>query len=476
MSSVKFTPSPEQQAVIDHRGGHLQVIACAGAGKTEAISRRVASLFTLFEHDVADFDWSDKDVAVLDRLTQKAGAELLRPVVRNGKKALLATQYVGVFRLGSRTVQVLPKIYRAEETTDPAKRATRNLLHMLQIANEVQIREQGLAKLLKENMDWFEILTRLFALHLREEWQRGPSRGYLLVEDDLPTLKGKWRIAEQIRRPRRDHLFSVAYDEFTADIPLNRVFRFVVERLWGATRDGENRQILGELRQWLDEVTVLPFVTASDASPSLLTRLNRRLEPLLNLARLFLDGGTLQLAAKDLSAFAFVFDMNRVFEGFVVNFVCKHRQEILPLELRDCDLLPQARGVSRCLATSDGKSRFHLKPDLAVRSGGTFPLLMDAKYKRLEPDVSGASVSQGDFYQMFAYAQRYDCPRVLMLYPQTADMPNEGCWEFVLGGTNGKTVVAATVDVRDDVCSAKGRTQLVERLGKLFQEHRCCHD
>lgn len=39
-----FSPSPEQQRVIDHRDGHLQVIACAGAGKTEAISRRVASL------------------------------------------------------------------------------------------------------------------------------------------------------------------------------------------------------------------------------------------------------------------------------------------------------------------------------------------------------------------------------------------------------------------------------------------------
>jgi hypothetical protein len=26
-----------------------------------------------------------------------------------------------------------------------------------------------------------------------------------------------WRIAEQIRRPARDHVFAVAYDEFTAD-------------------------------------------------------------------------------------------------------------------------------------------------------------------------------------------------------------------------------------------------------------------
>jgi DNA helicase-2/ATP-dependent DNA helicase PcrA len=44
MNKAAFKPSPEQEKVIAHRGGHLQVVACAGAGKTEAISRRVSSL------------------------------------------------------------------------------------------------------------------------------------------------------------------------------------------------------------------------------------------------------------------------------------------------------------------------------------------------------------------------------------------------------------------------------------------------
>ncbi len=42
--ATAFTPTPEQSAVIGHGAGHLQVIACAGAGKTEAISRRVVAL------------------------------------------------------------------------------------------------------------------------------------------------------------------------------------------------------------------------------------------------------------------------------------------------------------------------------------------------------------------------------------------------------------------------------------------------
>jgi DNA helicase-2/ATP-dependent DNA helicase PcrA len=44
MTTALFQPSTEQQQVIAHRGGHLQVIAAAGSGKTEAVSRRVCSL------------------------------------------------------------------------------------------------------------------------------------------------------------------------------------------------------------------------------------------------------------------------------------------------------------------------------------------------------------------------------------------------------------------------------------------------
>ena len=43
-TQIGFTPSNEQQAAIDYRGGHLQIIACAGSGKTEATSQRVAKL------------------------------------------------------------------------------------------------------------------------------------------------------------------------------------------------------------------------------------------------------------------------------------------------------------------------------------------------------------------------------------------------------------------------------------------------
>ena len=39
---MKFTPS--QQAAIAHVQGNLQLIACAGSGKTEVVAQRVVNL------------------------------------------------------------------------------------------------------------------------------------------------------------------------------------------------------------------------------------------------------------------------------------------------------------------------------------------------------------------------------------------------------------------------------------------------
>jgi DNA helicase-2/ATP-dependent DNA helicase PcrA len=43
-AAMSFQYSKAQEAIIGHRGGHLQVVACAGSGKTETVAVRVATL------------------------------------------------------------------------------------------------------------------------------------------------------------------------------------------------------------------------------------------------------------------------------------------------------------------------------------------------------------------------------------------------------------------------------------------------
>ena len=91
--TVKITLSPAQLEVVNARGCHVQVIACAGSGKTESVSRRVAAL-------IAEGVKSDEIVAFT--FTDRAATELKERIVRRvgelvGSDAAgrLAQMYVG---------------------------------------------------------------------------------------------------------------------------------------------------------------------------------------------------------------------------------------------------------------------------------------------------------------------------------------------------------------------------------------------
>lgn len=70
---MRIVLSPAQQRVIDHRGAPLQVIACAGSGKTESISRRVAALIG---------EGATPESIVAFTFTERATAELKDRIVR----------------------------------------------------------------------------------------------------------------------------------------------------------------------------------------------------------------------------------------------------------------------------------------------------------------------------------------------------------------------------------------------------------
>lgn len=280
-------------------------------------------------------------------------------------------------------------------------------------------------------------------------------------------LRGTWRIGEQLRHPVSKHRFAVAHDEFLTDNPLNRVLRFVVESLWWRSRDARNRRMLAELRHAMEQVTLLPSISAETADTVVLTRLNVRYAPVLNLARFFLRGWAPHVTSGSVNSFAFVVDMNQVFEVFIINFIRKHRDTILPDELRTAGLLRQSVGAARYLAHVSGKQAFRLRPDLACRVGQQFPVLVDAKYKRVNPNDTGAGIANADFYQMYAYAHRYHSKRVILLYPQTAELASPLDLTFHLSDCDA-TIVAATVDLRGNLGSVETRAYLTNRLKSLF--------
>ena len=134
-------------------------------------------------------------------------------------------------------------------------------------------------------------------------------------------------------------------------------------------------------------------------------------------------------------------------------------------------MLPQSQGATLYLAKRDSANVFRLRPDLALRDGDYFPLLIDMKYKWLDADVRASGIAQADFYQMYAYARRYECPRVLMLYPQTSEMPYPHRARFITA-EGDKIIEAATIDLRLNMSGSEGKRSLIEEIGSIVSSQK----
>jgi 5-methylcytosine-specific restriction enzyme subunit McrC len=392
---------------------------------------------TLFEHQFRSFTEMDMDsehplILGIEQLNQSQGKDL----VILQRKGIKATQFVGVIRTGQITLQILPKIdYSSEGDANAAlfsaphnqatSSATSNLLFLLSYALDLAVYEKEIAGLSHQALDWSEFLTRLLASDLHRLMKRGLLQNYITREDRLPVMRGRWRIEQQlIRQPHVKHRFDVRFDEFSPDIFINQVFRLTVENLLFQTRDPGNRRMLTDVYDWLSPVRKLGFVSSSDLDRVIFTRLNEHYRPVFNLARMFLEHSTPLLSVGNTKTFAFVFDMNLLFERFVGGFLARQWQAIFPTQWEEIQTRFQANERSFYLAkrTSDEKSVFKLIPDILLenRWGQQTRLVVDTKYKHLNPEQRKLGVSEGDFYQMLAYLKGLECPRGLILYPQTA--------------------------------------------------------
>lgn len=388
---------------------------------------------TFFEHQTRpyrDLGWpADAPLlGALERLNEAAQCEYFRV----GRHGLTARQFVGVLRVGGETIQVLPKIDHGAGASDAhpstpsyraaAQSAARNLLHLLSYTHELEVCEADVAALDVTRSTWFELLTRLFAQDLHRLAQQGFQHGYVGHEDNLAVLKGRWLLSRQLTRsPQTLHRFDVAYDEFTANTPLNQVLATAVARLAPRSIDPFNRRLLADLSGWLAEVDKLPRVSAQVFSAIHFSRLNERFRPAFNLARLFLEGQAEQVRGGETEAYAFMFDMNTLFELFVARFLMRHRAAALPTQWQSAAVIRQGerQGLYLARRLPGREQAFHLKPDLMLRGVDGRPLLaLDTKYKALRSDSLKSGVAEGDAYQMLAYAVRLGCPAALMLYPQ----------------------------------------------------------
>ena len=364
------------------------------------------------------FPWlSEAEAQALLRLN-----DLRRGFCQRLSGGIKLAQHCGIVRLPTCVVEVLPKVgMRDARTPAELERSRGALLAMLHSARQVAITKIGPAPQQAVHAPLLDIFIEAFLQCALDQARRGLLSRYVTHADDLPVIKGRFQAHGHVRRNlARPHLLHCEYDEFTADNAYNRAVRATLEacRTWASKASTQ--------RMWFETHARYASISAFKMSAADVTRLPRdrtthRYGPLLTWCEWLLALATPALSAGASQAPGLLFDMNKLFEAHVT------RLEEVGAGI---DRIVHTQGPPIHLATHEQADAFLLKPDITVWHVGQdgaaagIDRVIDAKWKRLDPQAADFGVDETDVYQLLAYALRYGCTSLELAYPQQSGTEN----------------------------------------------------
>ncbi|MGH3321610.1 MAG: McrC family protein [Streptosporangiaceae bacterium] len=321
------------------------------------------------------------------RLMESGVAEVVPDPYASGLWMVRPAGQVGVARVGDVEVWVRPKV-RIER-----------LLFLLGYAIDPRgWRDDTVA--LSAAEDLIPAVAQALWRQGEHAVRRGLLQDYRVHEDSAPVLRGRLRESEQLRRHHGLPIpLEVRYDEFTVDIPENRLLRTAAERMLRVPRvDGESRRRLRHLLSRF--VGVSPLVPGRPLPAWAPTRLNQRYHTALRLAEIVLRGASFEEAPGRIIANGFLFDMAKVFEDFatvaLAEALRRHGGRARPQDHHHLDV----------------RGRVRMRPDLVWYMAGHPQAVVDAKYKAERP----SGFPDADLYQMLAYCTALGLLRGHLVY------------------------------------------------------------
>src|SRR5574344_802618 len=207
-------------------------------------------------------------------LENEKTAQYLKITTKNGfGKVLQAQNYVGVIQTkDGTTIEILPKIKNA--TIEKSKDI---LIKMLKTLKNSPFKNLSVANLKSSKIPLFEIFISMFLEELTVLVRNGIKSDYISKEENLKFLKGKLKIAEQIKN---------------------------------------NQQRIREFLFVFDEIEISHNIK-TDFSKIKLNRQMKDYEQVLLWCKTFLFENSFSPYKGNDIAFALLFDMNLLFESFV---------------------------------------------------------------------------------------------------------------------------------------------------------------
>jgi 5-methylcytosine-specific restriction enzyme subunit McrC len=372
---------------------------------------------------------------------------------------LKARNYAGVAKIGNLKIEILPKFFEDGDIQAEKTKIMNNLLYMLQHSNLFNFKELDSADLDIKN-DFLEVFIYLFAKNLAHLLKNQQDRQYLKHDDELRFVREKIITAQYSSNPARLHIIPCRFHERSMDTLLNQTIKYTAFLLSKQVKSQETNRYLKYIISLLD-ATNLTQIHPSEIKKIKFNRLNKPFIPYIRFCDLVLRHATLTLQASHVEFFSLMIPMEKLFEEFIAQMLVNN-PEILPLEYRQNIQIQKMIGY---LAFDGDHELFQMKADVFL--DGPRRIILDTKYKMLDPEDSKNKISQSDLYQMFAYCKESGSNTAILLYPEgiNAEIPNR---TLKLGIEQSITLYVKTIPLHFDLSKEEEVQKFIYELSNVF--------
>jgi 5-methylcytosine-specific restriction enzyme subunit McrC len=357
----------------------------------------------------------------------------------NGR--LKAHRFVGTVCFEGTTINIWPRVFRKQleaqgQDLDKMRGVmTRNMLYWASKAEYLTLHpSSGDSSTPPERVsNFFEAYVWLFADFTRDLLARQPYWQYQSEVEEGEVLRGRLVMNQYINdclARGRWHRLVHEHEPFDFDNLLNRIIKRACKLAQGFCGSPAVKERLGEILFELDEVEDV-FCTARDCDRVHLNRMHTEYQIVLDNCRMILSQCQADNSGRDMRRFCFLLPMDRLFEeylrvlaGQAIQNLSDGRSSGWHLADKDGSGIHLAGGFQP-FASIIEKRCFRLIHDLLFEKTDkegrkVKAIIADAKWKSRaenEDKYGNYGVSQGDMYQMVAYAHGRGSNEVRLLYP-----------------------------------------------------------
>jgi 5-methylcytosine-specific restriction enzyme subunit McrC len=314
-------------------------------------------------------------------------------------------EHVGVIQVGDTLIEVLPKADNFDGVNDANKdNPWRSMLiNMMRAVGNFDIKTTSESKLKVKPNSILDLYFYMFINEVEFLLHLGLIKKYRKTEGNVAALKGNLQFGKHLQQNLvHQERFYVRFTTYDTQHLLHEI---VYKALNLIKLISNNTDILGRINSLLLNFPEMKNIKVSELTFSkiILNRKSMHYKKALEIAKLILLQYHPDVTKGRNHVLALMFDMNVLWEQFVLASLKKSRHEFNFLTAQ----------TSKYFWQANGGRKVNIRPDISLETINGVKIVLDTKWKNLD----SYKPSSEDLRQMYVYHEYYSAIKVALVYP-----------------------------------------------------------